>query len=338
LALQTLENEHRYNKSILTYSSHPEAIPALKDKGDETIRRLDGDLFFDDTFNLQGRLKNDYGFLESISADKIEKVRCELKKLLDVMKQQANIVPTPYFALLLMDGDRMGRRLSQAESKEAHQAINRSLFLFTGEVRQIVEEKYLGRLVYAGGDDVFALLPVSQALPAANEIRLAFGRHLPGATMSAGAAMAHHLAPLSFVRQQVVEAEKAAKNHYERDALCVTLLKRSGSPLTVGAKWHSCVTDLIADLVDHFRSERLSAKIAFDLDRIASILIGDPFPHEARVVEVRRLLRRHRDNKRCDEPAKTAIDELAERLVVLGPEMADWLKVARFLAGGGRDE
>lgn len=347
LALQKLENEHPNDKSILTKSSHPEAIPALKDKG------LDGDLFFDDTFNLQGRLKNDYGFLESTSAGKIKKAKSELKNLLDAMKQQADMVPTPYFAVLLMDGDRMGKRLSEVKTKDGHQDISQRLFEFTDEVEQIVN-KHLGRLVYAGGDDVFAFLPVETALLAANEIRQAFGHKLDAGRMSAGIAIAHHLAPLNFIRQQAHSAEKSAKNDYGRNALCVTLLKRSGAPLTVGAQWNSYVIDLVQDLVVHFKSKRLSGKLVYDISLSAATLAGEEMPREAKVAELRRLLRRHRA-KNCPDNLKPEIDQLAERLVSLASsiqsivaqaepprsgmvEMAGWLKLAHFLAGGGQNE
>lgn len=350
LALKTLESEHPGDKSILTHSSHSEAIPALSEKGEEATRRLDGDLFFPETFSLNGRLKNDYGFSDDTPPDKIKAVICALQKLREAMQAWAGIKPSPYFATLVMDGDRMGKRLSEVKTQDGHQDISQRLFEFTQEIEQIVN-KHLGRLVYAGGDDVFAFLPVETALPAANEIRQAFGHKLEAGQMSAGIAIAHHLAPLSFIRQQAHSAEKSAKNEYRRNALCVTLLKRSGAPLTVGARWSSCVIEIVQDLVVYFKNRRLSGKLVYEVGLSAATLAGEEIPREAKVAELRRLLRRHRA-KNCPDNLKPEIDQLAERLVNLAGsiesaagqtepphsgmvEMAGWLKLAHFLAGGG---
>jgi CRISPR-associated protein Cmr2 len=46
-------------------------------------------------------------------------------------------------------------------------------------VPHVVEEEYLGRLIYAGGDDVLAMLPVADLLPAMQRLRLAYAGHDP---------------------------------------------------------------------------------------------------------------------------------------------------------------
>lgn len=352
-ALQELEAEHPASK--LTRSAHPESIPGLKNKGEISIRRLDGDLYFPDTFEVKGRLKNDYGFeAKPHLGEKVKHAVETLNSLREAIKQEAGLSPNPYFALLVMDGDRMGQRLSEIKSKSEHQEFSHKLFEFTNEVEQIVE-KHLGRLIFAGGDDVVALLPAIAALPAAAEIHQAFGAKLINFTMSAGIAIAHHLAPLQITHNAAREAEKLAKNRYDRKALCVTLLKRSGAPLTVGARWHSGMIDLLADVTACFKNNTLSTKVVFDISQVTPALGKKLRLREARIAEIRRLLRRHRAPN-CDDDTKEKIDSFADHLIELAEhchkqvfnakddlprtgmdEMADWLKLARFLAGGGRD-
>src|SRR5207249_2516274 len=103
-----------------------------------------------------------------------------------------------------------------------------------------VVKRHHGTLIYAGGDDVLALLPTSAALACARELRLAFsgqpdvnggadrgyyrkdGQDLlmmgPKATLSAGLAIVHSKEDLRFALEQVRRAERQAKDA-GRDAL-----------------------------------------------------------------------------------------------------------------------
>ena len=210
-----------------------------------------------------------------------------------------------YYALLLMDGDRMGHWLSGAEdlaisyresfhpavragfdrqastnaalreygqqgravSPNRHLAISGALNDFALTlVRQVVEQEYLGRVIYAGGDDVLAMLPVADLLPAMQRLRHAYsgsgadqesnsrsglrldqgfawleGRLMrtmgERATASAGAVIAHHQAPLGAVLRELRAAEQRAKQAGGRDAFSLTLVKRSGGIRRFTAKW-----------------------------------------------------------------------------------------------------
>lgn len=158
----------------------------------------------------------------------------------------------------------------------SHAAISHALANFALHcVQQVVEDRYPGRVVYAGGDDVLALLPADCALAAARELRALYSGEAevivdadgafeqvqvkfgdprctgyldlddevlltmgPFATASAGIAIAHHQAPLDSVLAAAREAEHAAKETYGRNAICVYALKRSGEALRVGSRWY----------------------------------------------------------------------------------------------------
>ena len=121
--------------------------------------------------------------------------------------------PETYYALLLFDGDRMGEWLAadsrfaatyidsfhpivsegfgkrarenprlrdyantrRALSPGRHLAISGALQDFSMHVaRHVIETEYGGRLLYAGGDDVMAMLPADELLGAAHRLRNAY--------------------------------------------------------------------------------------------------------------------------------------------------------------------
>jgi CRISPR/Cas system-associated protein Cas10 (large subunit of type III CRISPR-Cas system) len=96
----------------------------------------------------------------------------------------------------------------------------------------IVEEEHLGRVVYSGGDDLLALLPLQTALPCLRAVRATIRseEHLGArVTVSAGVAVAHVRAPLRTALRLAREAEKAAKG--PRNSFAIKLDKRSGEAL-----------------------------------------------------------------------------------------------------------
>ncbi|MCK2088276.1 type III-B CRISPR-associated protein Cas10/Cmr2 [Thauera aromatica] len=222
--------------------------------------------------------------------------------------------PEAYYALILLDGDRMGAWISggseahqlptrdtfhpqirermkahftgpehvayldaaRAVSPSRHMAISSALNSFALTLAQdIVENRCKGKLIYAGGDDVMALVAVDDLLACLTLLRAAYGGlpipdalgrtlgldpevelrslrlggghalldgkllRLMGehATASAGAVIAHHSAPLGAVLRTLREAEKRAKGKGGRDAFAITLLKRGGGATELTLPW-----------------------------------------------------------------------------------------------------
>jgi CRISPR-associated protein Cmr2 len=237
-------------------------------------------------------------------------------------------------------------------------------------VRQVVESLYPGRVVYAGGDDLLALLPAEYALAAARDLRalysgqasvevnadgwkvqpdfasehdgfLSLGEQVlltmgPTATASTGIAIAHHQAPLDGVLAAAREAEDAAKEAYDRNAVCVYALKRSGEALRVGSRWYY---DDVRDPVGLFNSlrsllseDKLSSKLAYDVAREARALplpptqlgqtgsSASPFvPLDAVKSALKLQLIRHKGNQISSEDAKKQAGELS-------PRLTDWAR------------
>ncbi len=169
------------------------------------------------------------------------------------------------------------RKASRPASPARHMAISSALNGFSLHVaRYVVEEVGKGKLIYAGGDDVLAMVSVDDLLSVMFLLRLAYGglfpvasenqeraRELTGlrsadfelgggfvrrdgvlyrmmghrATASAGAVVAHYQAPLGQVLRTLRAAEQRAKNAGGRDAFAITLLKRSGGATHLTCPW-----------------------------------------------------------------------------------------------------
>lgn len=150
--------------------------------------------------------------------------------------------PSPFYAILLMDGDSLGQLLQS--DTQAPPKISQALNRFTKTVPDLVDQ-HSGFLIYAGGDDVLALLPLDDALGCAAAIRAeylaafreAFGRDKTS-TISAAVTFAHVKIPLTLVlRDSHHLLDAIAKEQTGRDALAVRVLKPSGEALQWARPW-----------------------------------------------------------------------------------------------------
>ena len=160
-----------------------------------------------------------------------------------------------YIAVIAMDGDHMGERLSGFRSADEHRAFSRKLADFARQVKIDAED---GLLIYAGGDDVLAVVKATRAIEIAQNLAKRFQDTVreDGVTASAGIAIGSSKAPLQDLIHEAHAAEGRAKHGYGRDALAVSVLKRSGEILKWGCKWNSNAFDIYSRLTE--RSDRLS--------------------------------------------------------------------------------
>ena len=168
-----------------------------------------------------------------------------------------------YIAVIAMDGDRMGETLSGFEEEDDHREFSRSLASFAGKVNGIIEQ-YNGYLIYDGGDDVLAVVPAKQAVDCAKTLRNKFGEMVQGKTASVGIAVGHVSVPLQDLVHKAHSAESRAKSSYDRDALAVSVFKRSGEILEWGCKWNSKALDIYNELRGSL-SDNLSRRFPYKL-------------------------------------------------------------------------
>jgi len=147
---------------------------------------------------------------------------------------------SPYYAILVMDGDNMGKRLGEHPQQRAE--ISKAMARFSRAVPRIVEEIYQGRVVYAGGDDVLAFLPLNGALPCAAALREEFVKHQRShgieITVSAAILFVHRMSPLKPAMATAARLlDEIAKEGIGRNAFVVQVQKRSGSPSLFAKPW-----------------------------------------------------------------------------------------------------
>ena len=175
-----------------------------------------------------------------LEGDDADEVRSTLLKALRALHKSAvtsaSLGPPPrFYALLLADGDRLGELLRELGTS-GRGIVSRALAEFTGRVSSLVH-RHDGMAVYAGGDDVLAMLPAESALACAvalsESYRQAFPSHsgsgAPPATLSAGVLFTHIRYPLG---QAIEEARRllddVAKDGNGRDSLAAAVLKPGG--------------------------------------------------------------------------------------------------------------
>jgi CRISPR-associated protein Cmr2 len=130
-----------------------------------------------------------------------------------------------------------------------HAAISEALANFSLHFVPAIVAEHQGTLIYAGGDDVLALLPTSTAIDCAAALQIAYRRDwgsdskrrerlLVGrrGTVSAGLAIVHHKSDLRFALDTARQAEKAAKKA-DRDALQIVACRRSGEHSSALCPW-----------------------------------------------------------------------------------------------------
>ena len=138
--------------------------------------------------------------------------------------------PSTFYALLLADGDRLGTLVSGLGGP----VVSAAMASFNRKVRDTVKQHH-GVTVYAGGDDVMAMLPVRDALNCAaalsNAFRAALAETDPRnqATLSAAVVFAHVRLPLRSVLDEAHRLlDEVAKDGNGRDSLASAVLKPGG--------------------------------------------------------------------------------------------------------------
>lgn len=351
-----LESAQEFAPELL--AKHHQKIQALLPERKYKIRddatwQYDGDLFYPETLRPK-RMEGDYGkkcsadelkpAIESLSVlyKALQEKREELRKKADDNYLKIFTRPSPYYAIVVLDGDSMGEHLSALDENE-HTQFSSDLRRFSNEVSGIAN-KHNARVIYNGGDDVLALAPLATAFAFARDLAQTFNDKTKR-TASAGIAFSHHLSPLGTALRAARRAESYAKELRERkNAVCIFALKRSGEPIQVRSGWGE--VEPFEKVVEHFIKDEISSRLPYDVARSAYAL---PHADEKFESELRRLLKRHWQKGKEQDKTASARDlslilhkwatsfPKADDPLTQTDELANWLALARFIAKGGRE-
>jgi CRISPR-associated protein Cmr2 len=299
---------------------------------------FDGDLLYRETF-VERRLQQEFG-LEHPDPAHLQAAHGTLKALYGAMGGR----PSNYYGVLVMDGDNMGARVDGCKTMQAHREFSEQLSKFAAEVPQLLAP-FQGQVIYAGGDDVLALLPLANSIPCAAHLAETFAK-ITNEHVSAGIALVHHTSPLDDALNRARAAERVAKRQDGKNSLAVFANKRSGGQIEAVACWDQLA--LFMNAVKAFGSTAageppISPKLASDVSSMASQFmpqsndadtqnLNDGF---ARLCAVEAA--RHSARAQADLARKLGDDihhSLKQRTPV---EIGDWLLLARFVVKRGEE-
>lgn len=204
----------------------------------------------------------------------ISKSLCEASRALGSIVAAMDCRPSTYLAVLCADVDKMGQWLTGREAplwkdiadtgllpgvpedkkRPLYPALGAELSrrlgrLATTTFLDIVETKCLGRVVYSGGDDLLAFLPLQTALHCLKLLNQAIRQetHLGSkVTLSAGLHIMHWRDPLSRAIESARDAEQTAKKRDDKqrhlgqqggNCFVISLHKRSGTSALFKLPW-----------------------------------------------------------------------------------------------------
>ncbi|MCF6158366.1 MAG: type III-B CRISPR-associated protein Cas10/Cmr2 [wastewater metagenome] len=272
-------------------------IKFLQKINPEELKKFKG-LFgnsFDEQLLYEENLTEKYFKKYGLKLEIFNKAKELQKKILECAKAN-KVKQTRYYAAIMLDGDSMGKWLSgdlaptfekvyhpdvwknlpdnfkeKLKDKQRpmtpalHAAISAALRDYSLKfIVNIVEEKYDGEVVYAGGDDVLAFVNLKDLFDIMIRLRAAFSGHIdkdmktdftkevsgfvesddeivltmgPLATASMGVCIAHYKMPLRVVVQTAREMEQKAKGIEGKNAFAIAVMKRSGETVETISKW-----------------------------------------------------------------------------------------------------
>ncbi len=198
-------------------------------------------------FKLDGHLMHQDG-IKAWPADGLNgdagTARERLSKGLKAVQEKLGGMASEFYAVLVMDGDRIGARISDQAGD-----ISKGLSQFTQSVKDyfaptgVVKNPANGVLIYAGGDDVLALVPVDSAIDAAQALRKKYQNAFANAegnafTLSGALVFAQYKIPLRAVLAQAHHyLDDIAKDKNGRDSLAIAVMKPGGIASDWVTKW-----------------------------------------------------------------------------------------------------
>jgi CRISPR-associated protein Cmr2 len=165
-----------------------------------------------------------------------------------------------------------------------------------------VEQRHHGALIYSGGDDVLAFLPLPKALACAEDLRQAFENEMTSAcssllsdarpTLSVGIGVGHVMEGMGDLLALGREAEREAKR--ERNSLAVLVAMRSGGRRTWRARWDEDPAGSLQRSMTHLEG-LVSTRKVYEIASVLRRLPADsPEPRWAKILarEVERAVSR----------------------------------------------
>lgn len=234
--------------------------------------------------------------------------------------------PSPYYAFLMADGDKMGSQLRNIQHVESHIAFSKTLSTFASKASEIISECE-GTLIYGGGDDVMAYVPVHQCLEAAGKLQSEFvstmNAHQHSETppsISIGIAIVHMLEPLEEVRSMARQAEQYAKQ--ERNSLAIHFQKRGGGDaMNISVSFQLDPVASIQEMTTWLKQSYFTSGFAYGLRELYQTYEQSAFKKQPATLdeliplEIRRLAFKKKTEAKTEQEMKEWIDQLIAKYI-----------------------
>ncbi len=315
-----------------------EAFRQLKERRSDLIGILDSDKYEPQGIFI---LKNNKSLDEIVEESQIKDNTQTLYSALKDFK----IGYSPYYAVMLFDGDSMGEwltgdRVKNGSLLDFHKALTERLGFFANHVRTSINEPK-GVTVYAGGEDFLGFFNLAYLLAEMKTLRenydeivnkplkVFFKDEKDNMTFSAGIVIAHIKTPLSEILNWARKMEKEAKEiDNNKDAFAIAVLKHSGEIEKTVFKWRfesNYITDIISLIASEINADSLSNTFIKKLNQeMLRLMDKDGNFTEDWIIktEIKRIV--SRSCMRKDDESKEAFEERKKNI-------HDRLKLSRLL-------
>lgn len=265
----------------------------------------------------------------------------------DLSKQ--NSKASPYMAIIAADGDKMGELLTSMKELDQHRNISSILTDFARNVPDIVT-KYKGHCIYAGGDDVLALIPLNKAIECAEALADIFyetmskvkgisQNNIP--TLSVGLGISHLMTPMGKQLDLARKAEQLAKSNEKpeterKNGLAIIIQPRSGAEISFRERWDNGAYELIEKWIKTHTHDLLPRKAAYNLREESFSLNWCKLDNETHQKLIEHETQRILEHKRTTEkqsPEDELINTICKRASNKGlAEVANELILTRRIA------
>lgn len=292
----------------------------------------DGQLLY--PFRLKAELTRYKNESDEESKQVVEKLEALKNAITTADLKNKNNEASPYMAVLAADGDRMGELLATMTSMDQHRDISAKLASFANDVSALVDQ-YEGHCIYAGGDDVLALLPLDQAVACSKALADKFKqtmsqvKNIPASlipTLSVGLGVSHFMTPMGKQLDLARKAEKLAKSNdlprgQSKDALAIVLQPRSGAEIDLRIRWDAQAAEVLEHCIQCHNQGLLPHGAAYDLREEALSLewcdLTLPAHQTLITLETERILLRKRTAD-GEQPTGDTIRAISQRAGKIG--------------------
>lgn len=293
--------------------------------------------------------------------NKSEDIKKELEAIGKDLKQLEEGIETKpglYYAVIMFDGDNMGKLLSGGFedrgikiTENDHKEISKLLTEFASDdLPNILENNgSLGVIVYAGGDDLLAFVALEDLLPALGKINEGFKAKLTNynVTGSIGITIAHKSSNLQQAVNNCRKTLEYAKEILGRDSVAFSLMRRSGEHTICGSRWMdhegtSAVIRLMIGFNEMLVKKELSTNFFYDLRKERNCFQDSDI--KMFLSYLKRMTERH-SPKKSDELFKLTAelfneisdqsDELRINNIHAIDQFMGLLEVSQFITRGG---